>query len=161
MMNRRFKMKKRSVILLASSLFAFTSNGIVAVAAAHPATEETSVTLPVAHQQTAPQLHAAQGQEYYHSVRFSIDFMETIMAGDSEPRGRFYQALQEAIGAPVIFYDFWNDYIVIKIIDKKLTPEEAEIIKNKINSLDWLYDTYGVPRDQEFITDIHWFDRWS
>ncbi len=45
---------------------------------------------------------------------------------------------------------FWNDYIVLKVIDKKITPEEAEVIKAKMNSLDWLYDTYNVPRDQEF-----------
>ncbi len=157
-------MKKWIIALFSTALLMGMSNEMIAAASSSTddAAQPPSVSTPLpAAGATALQAKPASGTEYYHSVVFSVDFMETIMAGDSEPRGRFYQALQQAIGAPVIFYDFWNDYIVIKIIDKKLTPAEAEAIKDQINSLDWIYDTYDIPRDQEFITDIHWFDRWS
>ncbi len=157
-------MKKWIIALFSAALLMGMSNEMIAAASSSTddAAQPPSVSTPLpAAGATALQAKPASGTEYYHSVVFSVDFMETIMAGDSEPRGRFYQALQQAIGAPVIFYDFWNDYIVIKIIDKKLTPAEAEAIKDQINSLDWIYDTYDIPRDQEFITDIHWFDRWS
>ncbi len=157
-------MKKWIIAFFSAALLMGMSNEMIASASSSTddAAQTPSVSTPLpAGGATALQAKPASGTEYYHSVVFSVDFMETIMAGDSEPRGRFYQALQQAIGAPVIFYDFWNDYIVIKIIDKKLTPAEAEAIKDQINSLDWIYDTYDIPRDQEFITDIHWFDRWS
>ncbi|MCL9662666.1 hypothetical protein L2089_18415 [Paenibacillus hunanensis] len=157
-------MKKWIIALFSTALLMGMSNEMIAAASSSTddAAQPPSVSTPLpAAGATALQAKPASGTEYYHSVVFSVDFMETIMTGDSEPRGRFYQALQQAIGAPVIFYDFWNDYIVIKIIDKKLTPAEAEAIKDQINSLDWIYDTYDIPRDQEFITDIHWFDRWS
>ncbi len=157
-------MKKWIIALFSTALLMGMSNEMIVAASSSTddAAQPPSVSTPLpAAGATALQAKPASGTEYYHSVVFSVDFMETIMTGDSEPRGRFYQALQQAIGAPVIFYDFWNDYIVIKIIDKKLTPAEAEAIKDQINSLDWIYDTYDIPRDQEFITDIHWFDRWS
>ncbi|MFD1887834.1 hypothetical protein [Paenibacillus wenxiniae] len=158
-------MKKWLFALLSASLVMVGFNEMVA--SASPVKDETTsaaVSTPLLLPNvavTALQAKPAYGQEYYHSVVFSFDFMETIMAGDSEPRVLFYQALEKEIGAPVIFYDFWSQNIIIKIIDKKLTPEEAKAIKDKMNSLDWLYDTYDIPRDQEFITDIHWFDRWS
>ncbi len=154
-------MKKWAILLFSVSSLVWMSNNHVASASEQSTPDSTPLSAFSTNLTSPKLLSAVYGQEEYHSVRFSVDFMETIMAGDSEPRGRFYQALQEAIGAPVIYYDFWNDYIVLKVIDKKITPEEAEVIKAKMNSLDWLYDTYNVPRDQEFITDIYWFDRWS
>lgn len=156
-------MKKLSFLLLSASLFALTANAAPTSAAdtqkSQPLSTSTSPTTN--HPTTALQATASQASVNYHSIRFSIDFMDTIMAGDSEPRGRFYQAVEEAIGAPVIFYDFWSDYIVIKVMDKQLSPEEAEVVKNKLNSLKWINETYGIPLDQDIITDIHWFDRWS
>ncbi|ANF97032.1 hypothetical protein [Paenibacillus bovis] len=154
-------MKKWSALVLSVSLLAISLGTASASAAEVEKSNAVSSTAPNSHQAAAVQSSRYQGVENYHSVRFSIDFMETIMAGDSEPRGRFYQALEGAIGAPVIFYDFWNDHIIIKVIDKELTPEEAKVVKDKINSLQWLHETYNVPMDQEIITDIYWFDRWA
>lgn len=154
-------MKNWSALLLSASLLAITVNAASASPDDLQKSDSASSTAAVSHEAAAVASSRYQGVENYHSVRFSIDFMDTIMAGDSEPRVRFYQALEQAIGAPVIFYDFWSDHIIIKVIDKELTPEEAKVVKDKINSLEWLHETYGVPMDQEIITDIYWFDRWA
>jgi len=156
-----FFMFKWSTFMLSASLLAVTASSSSVYAAEVERSSSVSSTVPSSYEAAAVQSSSYQGVENYHSVRFSIDFMDTIMAGGSEPRGRFYQALQEAIGARVIFYDFWSDHIIIKVIDKELTPEEAKVVKDKMNSLQWLHETYGVPMDQEIITDIYWFDRWA
>lgn len=157
---RRFIMKKLSSLLLSATLVA--SIIPVTSASASDSDQYTSTSTPVsAGHSTTLQSSTSQASVNYHSIRFSIDFMDTIMAGDSEPRGQFYRAVEEAIGAPVIFYDFWSDHIIIKVMDKQLSPEEAEVVKNKLNSLKWINETYGIPLDQDIITDIHWFDRWS
>ncbi|WP_458122369.1 hypothetical protein [Paenibacillus sp. Z6-24] len=154
-------MKKRFALLLPAALLAVTmSTTSIAAADLQPS---DSVSSTAANSSQAALVHASvsQGAENYHSIHFSINFMDTIMLGDTEVRGRFYQALEEAIGAPVIFYDFWNDRIIIKVIDKQLSPEEAEAVKDKINSMEWLHEAYEIPMNQEIITGIYWFDRWA
>lgn len=153
-------MTKWSAFMLSVSLLAVTVSATSA-SAANAKSDSVSSTAANRHQASSVQASVSQGEENYHSVHFSFDFMDTIMLGDTDVRGRFYQALEEAIGAPVIFYDFWNDRIIIKVIDKQLSPEEAKAVKDKINSLEWLHEAYEVPMNQEIITDIYWFDRWE
>lgn len=147
--------------MLSISMLVITIGGTSASAANIKKSDLLSSTAVTSNQVSTVQAAPMVESINYHSVRFSIDFMETIMAGKSEPRVRFYKALEAAIGARVIFDDFWSDHIVIEVIDKQLTPEEAKVVKDKINSLQWLHETYNVPMDQEIITDIYWFDRWS
>ncbi|TKJ89553.1 hypothetical protein PaeCFBP13512_15670 [Paenibacillus sp. CFBP13512] len=154
-------MKKLSSVLLSATLFASILPMTLVSAADIDQSQVVSSPATTGDQAQSLQSSSAQASVNYHSIRFSIDFMDTIMAGDSEPRGRFFQAVEEAIGAPVIFYDFWSEFIVIKVMDKQLSPEEAEVVKNKLNSLKWINETYGIPLEQDIITDIHWFDRWS
>ncbi|MDN4618100.1 hypothetical protein QCD85_08320 [Paenibacillus sp. PsM32] len=153
-------MKKLSFLLLSATLFA-SILPVTSASASDSDLYNSTSTPPSTGTTSSVQSSTSQASVNYHSIRFSIDFMDTIMAGDSEPRGQFYRAVEDAIGAPVIFYDFWSDYIVIKVMDKQLSPEEAEVVKNKLNSLKWINETYGIPLDQDIITDIHWFDRWS